>query len=171
MRVNILSIVIGAFDTVTKGLLKDLEDLEVGGRVETINDSIIENGQKTEKRTGDWSRFAVTQTPVKNHQLTLMWKTLKKKKKKKKKKMKKKSKCRLCGERDETVNHILSECSKLLLKEYKIRLSQWARWSTGKWARHLNLTIQTNGLCTTKNLSWKMRRSNSSGILRYKQIT
>ncbi len=27
---------IGAFDTVTKGLLKGLEDLEVGGRVEII---------------------------------------------------------------------------------------------------------------------------------------
>ena len=28
--------VIGAFDTVTKGLLKGLEDLEVGGQMETI---------------------------------------------------------------------------------------------------------------------------------------
>ena len=36
MKVTILSIVIGAFGTVTKGLLKGLEDLEVGGRVETI---------------------------------------------------------------------------------------------------------------------------------------
>ena len=36
------------------------------------NDSIIENGQNTEKRTGDLRRFYVTQTPVKNHQLTLM---------------------------------------------------------------------------------------------------
>ena len=33
---TIVPIVIGAFDTVTKGLLKGLEDLEVGGRVETI---------------------------------------------------------------------------------------------------------------------------------------
>ena len=36
MRVTIVPIVIGAFGTVTKGLLKGLEDLEVGGRVETI---------------------------------------------------------------------------------------------------------------------------------------
>ena len=36
MKVTIIPIVIGAFDTVTKGLLKGLEDLEVGGRVETI---------------------------------------------------------------------------------------------------------------------------------------
>ena len=31
------------------------------------------------------------------------------------------SKCRLCGDRDETINHIISECSKLVPKEYKAR--------------------------------------------------
>ena len=31
------------------------------------------------------------------------------------------NKCRLCGDRDETINHIISECSKLAQKEYKIR--------------------------------------------------
>ena len=36
MKVTIVPIVIGAFGTITKGLLKDLEDLEVGRRVETI---------------------------------------------------------------------------------------------------------------------------------------
>ena len=36
MKVTIIPIVIGPFGTVTKGLLKGLEDLEVGGRVETI---------------------------------------------------------------------------------------------------------------------------------------
>ena len=36
MKVTIVPIVIGAFSTITKGLLKGLEDLEVGGRVETI---------------------------------------------------------------------------------------------------------------------------------------
>ena len=30
-------------------------------------------------------------------------------------------KCRLCGDRDETINHIISECSKLAQKEYKAR--------------------------------------------------
>ena len=33
---TIIPIVIGVFGTVTKGLLKGLEDLDVGGRVETI---------------------------------------------------------------------------------------------------------------------------------------
>ena len=36
MRVTIIPFVIGVFGTVTKGLLKGLEDLEVGKRVETI---------------------------------------------------------------------------------------------------------------------------------------
>ena len=31
------------------------------------------------------------------------------------------SKCWLCGDRDETINHIISECSKLAQKEYKAR--------------------------------------------------
>ena len=31
------------------------------------------------------------------------------------------SKCRLCGDRDDTINHIISECSKLAQKEYKTR--------------------------------------------------
>ena len=36
MKITIIPIVIGAFGTVAKGYLKGLEDLEVGGRVETI---------------------------------------------------------------------------------------------------------------------------------------
>ena len=36
MKVTIIPIVIGTFGTATKRLLKGLEDLDVGGRVETI---------------------------------------------------------------------------------------------------------------------------------------
>ena len=36
MKVTIVAIMIGTLGTITKGLLKSLEDLEVGGRVETI---------------------------------------------------------------------------------------------------------------------------------------
>ncbi len=35
------------------------------------NNSIIENGQNSEKSPGDLKRLAVTQTPVKDHHLTL----------------------------------------------------------------------------------------------------
>ena len=70
---TIIPIVIGAFGTVTKGLLKGLEDFgswRPSG--DHPNQSIIENGENTEKSPGDLRRLAVTQTPVKDHQLTLM---------------------------------------------------------------------------------------------------
>ena len=38
---TIIPIVIGAFGTVTKELLKGLEDLDVGGRVETIQSTTL----------------------------------------------------------------------------------------------------------------------------------
>ncbi len=73
MKVTIIPVVIGAFGTVTKGLLKGTGGL---GRWRTSgdhpNDSIIENGQNTKKTLGDLRRLAVTQTPVKDHQLTLI---------------------------------------------------------------------------------------------------
>ncbi len=54
-----IPIVICALGTVTKGLLKGLEDLEVNGRFHP-NYSIIENGQNTEKSPGNLKRLAVT---------------------------------------------------------------------------------------------------------------
>ena len=73
MKVTNIPIVIGAFGTVTKGLLKGTGGL---GRWRMSRDhsnyTIIENGQNTEKSPGDLRRLAVTQTPVKNHQLKLM---------------------------------------------------------------------------------------------------
>ena len=41
MKVTIVPTVIGALGTITKGLLKGLEDLEVGGRVETIQTTAL----------------------------------------------------------------------------------------------------------------------------------
>ena len=41
MKVTIIPIVIGAFRTVTKGLLKGMEDLEFRGRVETIQTTAL----------------------------------------------------------------------------------------------------------------------------------
>ena len=41
MKVTIVPIGIGALGTITKGLLKGLEDLEVGGRVETIQTTAL----------------------------------------------------------------------------------------------------------------------------------
>ena len=41
MKVTIVPIVIGALGTITKGLLKGQEDLEIGGRVETIQTTAL----------------------------------------------------------------------------------------------------------------------------------
>ena len=41
MKVTIVPIVSGAFGTVNKGLLKGLEELEVGGQVETIQTTAL----------------------------------------------------------------------------------------------------------------------------------
>ena len=68
MQVTIIPIVIGAFGTVTKGLLKGTGGL---GSWRTSGDhpnySIIENSQNTEKSPGNLRRLAVTQTPVEDH--------------------------------------------------------------------------------------------------------
>ena len=51
------------------------------------------------------------------------------------------SKCRLCGDRNETINHIISECSKLAQKGYKAR-HDWEMCRkfqldhTNKWYMH-----------------------------------
>ena len=60
MKVTIIPIGIGAFGTVTKGLLKGLEDLEVGGRVETA--------QNTKKSPEDLRRLLLS--------LRLQWKNI-----------------------------------------------------------------------------------------------
>ena len=58
------------------------------------------------------------------------------------------SKGRLCGDRDETINHIINECSKLAQKEYKARhdwVGKGIHWEmckkfkfdhTNKWYMH-----------------------------------
>ena len=66
MTVTIVPIVIGAFGTITKGLLKDLEDLEVSWQVETIQMTALLRTARILRRVLEtW--LAVTQTPVKNH--------------------------------------------------------------------------------------------------------
>ena len=72
MLIIIIIIIIGAFGTVSKRLLKGLEAWKLADEWRHPNDGIIENGQNTKKSPGDFKRLALTQTPVKNHRLTLM---------------------------------------------------------------------------------------------------
>ena len=65
---TVLLIVISALGTIPKGLKKGLEDLEIRGQV----DIVIKIGQNLEKIPGELRRFAVIQTPVKDHQVKLV---------------------------------------------------------------------------------------------------
>ena len=68
MQVTIIPIVISAFGTVTKGLLKGLEDLEFGGWVETIQTTAL-------LRTA-WILRRVLETWGDLLSLRLQWKTI-----------------------------------------------------------------------------------------------
>ena len=75
MKLTIVPSVIVALGSITKGLLKGLGSWRTGR--DYPNDSIAKKGQNPETSPGDLRRLAVIQTPVKNHQPKLMWKTLK----------------------------------------------------------------------------------------------
>ena len=68
MKVTIIPIGIGAFGTVTKGLLKCLEDLDVGGRVETIQTTALLKTARILRRVLETSRDLLS--------LNLQWKTI-----------------------------------------------------------------------------------------------
>ena len=73
------------------------------------------------------------------------------------------SKCRLCGDRDETINHIISECNKLAQKEYKARhdwVGKVIHWEmcknflfdpANKWYMHIAEPVLEND---THKLLW-----------------
>ena len=66
------------------------------------------------------------------------------------------SKCRLCGDRDQTINQIISECSKFAQKEYKAKhdwVDKVIHWEmcekfkfdhTNKWYMHNPTPVQEN---------------------------
>ena len=74
------------------------------------------------------------------------------------------SKCRLCGDRDETINHIISECSKLAQKENKTRhdrVGKVIHWKmctkfkfdhTNRWYMHNPTSVLEND---THKLQWE----------------
>ena len=78
MKVTIMPIVIGALGTIPKGLLKGLEDLEIVGRVETIQTTALLRMARILRRILEtWGDLLSLKLQWKtNHQLTLMWKTL-----------------------------------------------------------------------------------------------
>ena len=68
MKVTIVGIVIGAFSTITKGLLKGMVDLDVGGRVETIQMTALLRTARILRRVMEtWGDLLL---------LKLQWKTI-----------------------------------------------------------------------------------------------
>ena len=76
--------------------------------------SIIENVQNTEKSPGDLRRLAVTQSPVKDHQLTLIWKTL----------MSKWEDKQLYGRFKRLINNISHQKTRTWLRKETLRVKQ-----------------------------------------------
>ena len=80
------------------------------------------------------------------------------------------SKCMLCGDRDKTINHIISECSKLARKEYKTRndwvgkIIYWELCKKLKFDHYEQLVYAQSSICPGET------SANSSEILRYKRI-
>ena len=77
MRVTVIPIVIGVPGTVPMGLKKKLEEMEIRRWMENTHYSIVEISQNSEKSPEDLRRLAVSETLVKENQLTLVWKTRK----------------------------------------------------------------------------------------------
>ena len=68
MKVTIIPIVIGAHDTVIKGLMKGLDDLEIRGQVETIQTTALLRSARTLRRVLEtWGDLL---------SLKLQWKTI-----------------------------------------------------------------------------------------------
>ena len=71
------------------------------------------------------------------------------------------SKCRLCGERDDTINHIISECSKLAQKEYKTKhdwVGKVIHWELCKKMKfvHMNKWYMYNPASVLENGTHKL---------------
>ena len=49
MKVMVIPVVVGALNTITKGLIKELEDLEIRGQMETIQTTALLRSTKTEE--------------------------------------------------------------------------------------------------------------------------
>ena len=74
MKVMVITNVIGALHTVTKGLKKSKRTC--GGRVEKIQTTVLLRSTRILRRVEETKRLAI-QTPGRKHQQTPMWKILK----------------------------------------------------------------------------------------------
>ena len=162
-----------------------------------LEHNIVKISLNNEKRPADLKWLAVTQTLLKDYRLRRRahektWSWLRKGNSRREReffliaaqnnavkthhikaridKTQQNSKCRLCGDRDETINHIISECSKLAQKEYKTRhdwVGKVIHWEMCKKSKfnHTNKWYMHNPASVLEN------DTNSYGTLTYTRIT
>ena len=70
-----ITIINGIFVTVHEGLEKRMAKLEIRWRIKTIQTTALLRSARILRRVLETRDDLVTQTPVKDHQLTLVWKT------------------------------------------------------------------------------------------------
>ena len=75
----------------------------------------------------------------------------------------------MCGERDESITHLIAECKKLVQKEYKdmIILQESYIWN---YARSLAQLVRLSGIITNLQVQLRMIVSKYCGVLISKQI-
>ena len=75
----------------------------------------------------------------------------------------------MCGERDESITHLIAECKKLVQKEYKdmIILQESYTWN---YARSLAQLVRLSGIITNLQVQLRMIVSKYCGVLISKQI-
>ena len=78
---------------------------------------------------------------------------------------------RLCGDRDKTINHVISECRKLRQKQYKTRYDWMERVIHWELCKKLKFNQTIKWYMHKPESILKMRGTKFSGILTYKQIT
>ena len=75
----------------------------------------------------------------------------------------------MCGERDESITHLIAECKKLVQKEYKDMkiLQELYTWN---YARSLAQLVRLSGIITNLQVQLRMTVSKYGGVLISKQI-
>ena len=183
MKVTVIPFVTGSLGTVTKGLVPRLRDLKTTGQVETIQSTALQMSAIILRRVQDTWGDLLSVTPVEIHQLTLVESLQIAAQnnairtnhiKARIDKTQQNNRCRLRSDRDETINHIISKCSKLAQKEYKTRhdwVEKVIHWElckklkfdhTNKWYMHNPESVLEN---ETHKLIWDFEIQTDHQIL------
>ena len=78
------------------------------------------------------------------------------------------SKCRLCKEKNETIDHLISSCSKIAQTDYKERHNKVASMLHWNLCKKYHLPASENGGNTMLRKCCKMKKSKFSGTLKFK---